>query len=157
MLLGLETDSQIFGKPLFSSKPADISAERIQEVLQQMLGPQEQLPPMVSAVKHQGKRLYELARQGKTVSRKPRNIVVEALNVGPIQLESYPRALFEVTVSKGTYIRTLCAEIGTRLGGACMAFLVLGCGPFAIADSWTLEEIKRHCSRDFFPAVPAGT
>lgn len=145
MLLGLETDSQdLFGKPLFFSKPADISAERIKEVLQQMLGPQEQLPPMVSAVKHQGKRLYEFARQGKTVSRKPRNIIVEALNVGPIQLGSNPRVLFEVTVSKGTYIRTLCAEIGTRLGcGACMAFLVrTDCGPFAITDAWTLEEIQ---------------
>lgn len=145
MLLGLVTDSQdLFGKPLLSSKPADISAERIQEVLQQMLGPQEQLPPMVSAVKHQGKRLYELARQGQTVPRKPRSIVIEALNVGPIQFESYPRVLFEVTVSKGTYIRTLCAEVGERLGcGACMAFLVrTGCGPFAITDSWTLEEIQ---------------
>ena len=145
MLLGLETDSQdLFGKPLHPVKQITIPEERIREVLQQMLGLQEQLPPMVSAVKHQGKRLYELARQGKTVSRKPRSIVIEALNVGPIQLEPHPRVLFDVTVSKGTYIRTLCAEIGTRLGcGACMAFLVrTGCGPLTITESWTLEEIQ---------------
>lgn len=153
ILLGLKTDSQdLFGRPLALVKPDPIPMEQIREVLQQMLGPQEQLPPMVSAVKHQGKRLYELARQGKTVARKPRRIIIESIDADLIQSAPWPRVHFETTVSKGTYIRTMCAEIGERLGcGACMGFLIrTGCGPFSIADSWTLEEIQTAIAKGNF-------
>jgi len=146
MLLGLETDSQdLFGKSLRIFSNCQVTEEQIRGVLNQMLGVHEQVPPMVSAVKHQGKRLYELAREGKTVARESRTIMIQELKVcGMPTIEPGPRVLFEVNVSKGTYIRTLCAEVGDQLGcGGCMAFLIrTRCGPFAIEEAWTLEEIK---------------
>jgi tRNA pseudouridine55 synthase len=150
MLLGLETDSQdLFGKPINNHKDFNqITEEKIRTVLSQFQGQQEQIPPMVSAVKQQGRRLYELAREGTVVSRKPRAITIHGIHIHLINtMKSYPRVLFDVTVSKGTYIRTLCADVGECLGcGGCMAFLVrTRCGPLAIEEAWTPEEIKTAC------------
>lgn len=146
MLLGLETDTQdFFGRIVKKRKIYSLTEEQITKKLEQMQGSQEQIPPMVSAVRCQGRKLYELAREGKTVYRKPRHITIYDLRVLRIKLNRpYPQVLFEAEVSKGTYIRTLCADLGDKLGcGGCMAFLVrTKCGPFRLEQAWTPEEIQ---------------
>lgn len=96
---------------------------------------------MYSAIKVDGKKLYELARAGQEVERKARHVVINALNITEIQL---PYVTMEVSCSKGTYIRTLCQDIGEKLGcGACMTELVrLKVGAFDIAHAWTLAQIQ---------------
>ena len=113
---------------------------QILAVLPTFIGRQEQIPPMYSAIKFKGKKLYELARQGITVDRQPRiiNITdIKAIKVTPTKL------LFDVTCSKGTYIRTLCTDIGNKVGcPAVMSFLIrTRVGPFFLHDSLTLEEL----------------
>lgn len=93
--------------------PADLTLERVQQVADTFLGPIEQIPPMYSAVKIDGQRLYRLAREGKTVERKPRQVTIHAINVLHLQGDL---AAIDVQCSKGTYIRTLIEEIGEALG-----------------------------------------
>lgn len=146
VLLGIETDSQdFFGKIINNNLNCQLTEDQITKVLEQLIGQQEQIPPMFSAVKQGGKRLYKLAREGKQVVRKPRSVIIHDIQIQRIQLTKYcPRVLFDVTVSKGTYIRTLCADLGNKLGcGGCMAFLIrTACGPFTIKEALTTMEIE---------------
>ena len=119
-----------------------MSREQLCAVLEQFTGVQQQLPPMYSAVKQNGKKLYELARAGQEVERQPREITVHRLS-----LLSYDgvRAEAEISCSKGTYIRTLCADIGEALGvGACMESLVrTRVSVFPLEEAHTLAEIEK--------------
>lgn len=119
--LGLVTNTQdITGQTLETMTP-EVTEARLSAVLEQFTGPQSQVPPMYSAVKVQGQKLYELARKGRTVERKPRNIVIHELRLVGRQQEDY---LLKVCCSKGTYVRTLCHDIGQMLGcGGCMSSL----------------------------------
>ncbi len=119
--LGLETNTQDITGEIVAEKPVSAARDRVEAALPRFLGPQQQLPPMYSAVKIGGKKLYELARQGKTVERKPRNIEISELEL----LEGSGRDyLLRVRCSKGTYVRTLCHDIGQALGcGGCMSSL----------------------------------
>jgi tRNA pseudouridine55 synthase len=113
------------------------------KVLPSFVGNIEQIPPMYSAIKLNGKKLYELAREGLTVDRKPRQITIHGINV----IKTLPKGLlFDVTCSKGTYIRTLCSDIGDRIGcPAVMSFLVrTRVGPFTLQDSMTVEEVAAN-------------
>lgn len=107
-----------------------------------------QTPPMYSAVKINGKKLYELARQGITVERKEREAYIYNLNILKIKGQDI---LFDVTCSKGTYIRSLCSDIGKRLGSdAVMTFLIRTMtGPFKIDDAYTLDELKIAASNGY--------
>ncbi len=141
MVLGVRTESQD-GSGKVISKTEEIPAEKLQveNVLKELTGEIDQIPPMVSAVRHRGKKLYELARRGQEVERQPRKVTVysiELLNFSP------PEIRFRVECSKGTYIRTLCSDIGDMLGcGAHQASLVrTRSGPFSIDDAVTLEEL----------------
>ena len=119
--LGLETNTQDVTGETLREAPADVTRAQLETVLKQFLGPQEQLPPMYSAVKIGGKKLYELARQGKTVERKPRRIEIPELELLDGGGNEYQ---IRVRCSKGTYIRTLCHDIGQALGcGGCMSSL----------------------------------
>ena len=102
---------------------------------------------MYSALKVNGKKLYELAREGKVVERKARRVVIYQIRILKMEL---PRVKMEVSCSKGTYIRTLCHDIGETLGcGGCMESLVrTRVSSFRIADSMTLEEISQKCMKD---------
>jgi tRNA pseudouridine55 synthase len=104
---------------------------------------------MYSAVKINGQKLYELARSGKTIEREPRVVNIYYINVIDISEED-GSVLFDVACSKGTYIRTLCADIGEKLGcGGCMSFLIrLKSGPFDLESSLTLDEIEELYSAD---------
>ena len=115
----------------------------METVLASFLGVSEQIPPMYSAVKIGGKKLYELARQGQVVERKPRQITITAIS---LVAETDAGIVFDVTCSKGTYIRVLCADIGRRLQGlAVMSFLVrTRVGNFSIEQALTLEEIAAN-------------
>lgn len=142
-LLGKITDScDITGKTL-SEKPTNgLSAERIQAEVLQLAGITEQIPPMVSAVKFGGKKLYQLARQGVEVERKARPIQIEKMEV--IGIEP-PRVTFRVACSAGTYVRVLCQTLGKKLGvGGCMEALErTRVGLFSIEDSLTFDELKK--------------
>jgi len=142
MRLGITTDTQdITGKIITRSEEINISEERIREVFRKFLGKIEQIPPMVSAVKVKGKRLYKLAREGKDVERPKRTVEIYRLEL--LDYEP-PDITLEVSCSRGTYIRALCHDIGKALGpGACLRDLVrTKSGIFTLKESHTLEELK---------------
>ncbi|NPV92001.1 MAG: tRNA pseudouridine(55) synthase TruB [Firmicutes bacterium] len=148
MLLGVETDSQdTSGRVVRVDDSAGPGEPDIRRALQGMRGRQMQTPPMVSAVKHQGKRLYQLAREGKTIEPPPREIIIHSLEVVKIECrQGFWRVIFDTRVSKGTYIRTICHQVGQRLGcGGALGFLVrTRVGPFDAASAWSLEEVERE-------------
>ena len=106
--LGIETDTQDMTGKRIKECAAEVSQEEIRSCVQSFLGEQMQVPPMYSALKVQGKKLYELAREGIEVERQPRKVVFYEIEIFSIEL---PRVKFRVTCSKGTYIRTLCHDI----------------------------------------------
>jgi len=141
LTLGVATDTQdSFGKVL-SEKKVTVTQDEVVQAVKSFVGRHQQLPPMHSAVKVGGKKLYELARSGITIERKPREIEIYSIDIIDIDM---PRVLFQVKCSKGTYIRTLCADIGEKLGcGGHMSFLIrTAAGIFDISESVTIEEVK---------------
>lgn len=142
MLLGQETDTQDTTGTVLGMYPVEVSEEQVREAVLSFLGPYRQIPPMYSALKVNGKKLYELARAGKEVERQPRLVEILALTVDRVEL---PRVTMTITCSKGTYIRTLCHDIGKKLGcGGCMEQLVrTRTGGFAINESLKLAQIEK--------------
>ncbi len=146
LLLGKVTDTQDISGRVLSEKSVDfLTAEDAETAVFSFLGEYGQMPPMYSALKVNGKKLYELARNGQTVERKIRRVNIADIKILEINL---PRVRMAVTCSKGTYIRTLCHDIGEKLGcGGCMEELTrTRVGRFAIEDSRTLEEIEHYIS-----------
>jgi tRNA pseudouridine55 synthase len=140
--LGIETDTQdITGETVSESPWQEISLDQIEDSLPLFRGNIQQIPPMVSAKRHQGKRLYDLARQGIEVAREPIDVVIEELEL--LRFEP-PDIHIRVRCSKGTYVRTLCHDLGRRLGcGAAMAALVrTRCGSLLVEDSVDAAELK---------------
>ena len=116
---------------------------QLNNIMQSFKGKSQQIPPMYSAIKVNGQKLYNLARQGKEIERESRQIVISKIE---IINSSYKEglALFDVDCSKGTYIRVLCEDIGKKIGcGAHMSYLIrTKSSSFCIKDSYTIEEIK---------------
>lgn len=139
--LGLETDTQDMTGTVLKESSVEVTEEEVRNVIESFLGEQLQIPPMYSALKVDGKKLYELAREGKTVERKPRAVQLYEINIREIRL---PYVRFSVTCSKGTYIRTLCHDIGQKLGcGGCMEELLrTRSGNFTWEDSMTLAQVE---------------
>ena len=139
MLLGLTTDTQDVYGTVLSQREVCCSEEQIPEVLSHFLGNIIQIPPMYSAVKYQGKKLYQLARKGIEVERSGREVTIEQLRLDKLEL---PELTMTVTCSRGTYIRTLCNDIGEELGcGGCMKQLIrTRVKEFTLEDALTLEE-----------------
>ena len=143
LLLGQATDTQdISGNVLETNETEKLTKEQVTEVIEGFVGAYEQIPPMYSALKVNGKKLYELARQGIEVERKARTVRIHKIHIKEIDL---PRVRMEVTCSKGTYIRTLCHDIGQKLHcGGCMEELVrTRVSRFRIEESFTLEQITQ--------------
>ena len=138
--LGIVTDTQDIWGRVLSENPSDVSTGDFMSVCRSFIGEIDQIPPMYSAVKIGGKKLYELARKGKEVERPVRRITIESLEVEYTDGTEYR---IRIECSKGTYIRTLCHDIGERLGtGACMTALRrIACGPFDISDAIPLNDI----------------
>ncbi|MFD1888335.1 tRNA pseudouridine(55) synthase TruB [Paenibacillus wenxiniae] len=114
---GLATDTEdLTGEVIEQIDRADIDRQQVEHVLSTMTGTISQVPPMYSAVKVDGKRLYELAREGKIVERKSREVTIHELEMIGWKPDDHPEITFRVLCSKGTYIRTLCVDIGRALG-----------------------------------------
>ena len=141
MLLGQETDTQDTTGEILAQYPVNAMEEEVREAVESFLGPYMQVPPMYSALKVNGKKLYELARAGKEVEREARPVEIFEIHVDSIEL---PRVTMTVTCSKGTYIRTLCYDIGRKLGcGGCMEHLLrTRVDRFELADSLKLSQIE---------------
>ena len=142
MTLGRKTDSgDAEGKILSENDCRGITEEKIRDAFRSFEGETEQVPPMFSAIRHKGKRLYELARKGKEVPREPRRIRIEKLVINNIAL---PVIHFIVRCSKGTYIRKLCDDLGDRLGcGAHLSGLRrVSSGEFNLSDSIDMAVLK---------------
>lgn len=142
---GVATDTEdLEGEVIEEADASHLSEERIREAVLSFVGEIEQIPPMVSAVKVNGKRLYELAREGVTVERKPRKATIHDIDILHVAAGNpRPEIGFSVRCSKGTYIRTLCVDIGRRLGvPAVMASLIrTESAGLRRQDCVTLEEI----------------
>lgn len=140
--LGITTTTQDAAGEILEIKPVSASPEDIEEAAKSFLGEYMQTPPMYSAVKVNGKKLYELARKGEEIERKKRKVFIYSIDVSDY---NYPdECLLDVKCSKGTYIRTLCADIGEALGcGGHMASLLrTETSGFHIKDSIKLDELK---------------
>lgn len=118
LVLGIATDTEdMSGTIIEKVDQVHVTEDQIRAVIDNFIGTISQIPPMYSALKQDGKRLYELARQGKVVERKPREVVIHELELISLNLEEkLPTITFRVLCSKGTYIRTLCVDIGQALG-----------------------------------------
>jgi tRNA pseudouridine55 synthase len=141
-LLGKRTDSGDITGALLEERPDNgLGEEKVREETLRLKALTEQVPPMVSAVKQDGRKLYELARQGIQVERKPRPIQIEEVEVTGIEL---PKVLFRVVCSPGTYVRSLCETLGEVLGtGGCLEALErTRVGPFSLSQSVTLEKLE---------------
>ena len=139
--LGVSTDTQDMTGTILSEKPVTVTEEEVRETVASFVGEQMQVPPMYSALKVGGKKLYELAREGKTIERKPRPVVFYEIRILDMDL---PLVRISVTCSKGTYIRTLCHDIGEKLGcGAAMESLLrTKVGRFTLDDAITLAQTE---------------
>lgn len=144
--LGISTDTEDITGAVIEERPfPSVSEEAIREALLRFVGQIDQVPPMYSAVKVDGKRLYELAREGKTVERKSRAVTIYELELIDLKLDqAFPEIVFSVVCSKGTYIRTLCVDIGKSLGvPATMAKLTRSMsGGITRERCLTLEQIE---------------
>ena len=143
LLLGKTTDTQDISGAILKEQPTDhLNEAEVTKVIESFKGTYDQIPPMYSALKVNGKKLYELAREGKEVERKARRITIHEIRILEISL---PEVKLEVTCSKGTYIRTLCHDIGQKLGcGGCMKELLrTRVERFELQDSIRLGEIEQ--------------
>ncbi len=186
MLLGMTTDTQDSSGELLSECAAELPRERIWEAILSFAGAYDQIPPMYSAIKIQGKKLYELAREGRQVERPARRVMIHAIEILSFKYISGPEMLADrealqredtraagipfktlpvlfpklavtlrVRCSKGTYIRTLCEDIGKKLGvGAAMCALTrIRSGSFTLDGARTLEQIARSVADHSFEAL----
>ena len=138
--LGMVTDTQDITGAVLARNDVSVTADDVRAVLARFLGEQEQTPPMYSAIKLNGKKLYEIARAGGTAERRPRRIRIDALTLIGEDEGDY---VLDVRCSKGTYIRALCDDIGAALGcGGCMSALRrTAAGNFTVDAAHTLDEV----------------
>ena len=142
--LGVVTNTQDSTGEVLEERPVSIGRAELEAVLPRFTGPIQQVPPMFSAIKRDGKKLYELARKGQEVHRDPRPVTIHALEV--LEQTDPDRFLLRVRCSKGTYVRTLCHDIGQALGcGGCMDELrrTMAAG-FTLEDAVTLEQVQEQ-------------
>ena len=141
VILGITTDTLDTSGEILTEKPVNITKDDLMSVLSHFKGEIEQIPPMYSAIKVNGKKLYEYAREGVEIERKKRRVTIYDIELLDVD---FPYFSIRVSCSKGTYIRTLCDDIGRELGcGAAMSELVrTGVGRFLIEDAMSLSEVE---------------
>ena len=141
LLLGVETDTQDTTGRVLAAREVNVSQEELRAAVFSFAGDYGQVPPMYSALKVNGKKLYELAREGKEVERKARQVKIHEIEILDCSL---PVVRLRVACSKGTYIRTLCADIGARLGcgGTMQSLRRTAAGRFRLEDAVTLERVQ---------------
>jgi len=141
MRLGICTDTQDISGQVLSTKEVSISKEDVMKAVESFLGKYEQIPPMYSALKVNGKKLYELAREGIEIERKARNVEIFEIEILDISL---PDITMRVFCSKGTYIRTLCHDIGLKLGcfGTMLTLERTKVAGFLLENAYKLSDIE---------------
>jgi tRNA pseudouridine55 synthase len=152
MELGVRTPSFDAGTAVTERRSTvGITEAQVRETLAAFAGPQTQVPPMWSAVKIDGTRLYKLARKGVEIERPPRQVVIHRITTTEIRI---PKVRFTVVCSKGTYVRTIVNDVGERLGcGACMTALRrTRIGPYGLCDAMTMEQFQRRGAASAEPA-----
>lgn len=143
LLLGQSTDTQDVSGNVLQEALVDVSEEEVREAIMSFVGPYNQIPPMYSALKVNGQKLCDLARAGKEVERKARPVEIYEIQIEEIHL---PRVRMTVSCSKGTYIRTLCHDIGEKLKchGCMESLLRTRVGQFLLKDSLTLAQVEAY-------------
>lgn len=141
LLLGRETDTEDISGTILKESEVTVNEETIQQIIFSFIGDYMQVPPMYSAKKIKGKKLYELAREGIVIERPPCAVNISSIEIKEISL---PFVRFLVSCSKGTYIRSLCRDIGEKAGcGGCMSSLIrTRVSAFSIEDAITLEQLE---------------
>ena len=143
MLLGVVTDTQDTTGTILEEKDAShLTEEEVREAIMSFVGDYDQIPPMYSALKVDGKKLYELAREGKVIERKARPVTIHEIVIESMNL---PEVVMSVSCTKGTYIRTLCNDIGEKLAvGGCMKELLrTKVGRFVLEETLTLADLQK--------------
>ena len=143
MLLGITTDTEDISGTVLTENEVTADVYEITDAIMSFVGNYDQIPPMYSAIKVNGHKLYELARKGVEVERKPRSVIIDYIKIDTV---GTAECVFTVGCIKGTYIRSLCRDIGTRLGcGACMKDLVRTRSGICLAqDALTLDEVEQR-------------
>lgn len=153
LLLGIETDTQdITGKIQKEEDISGLEEAEVTHVVRSFTGEYEQIPPMYSALKVNGRKLYELAREGREVERRARRVKIRGIEILALEL---PLVRMRVVCSKGTYIRTLCHDIGEQLGcgGAMESLTRSRVGIFGIEEALTLEQLEKLRDEDKISTV----
>ena len=152
LLLGLSTDTQDISGTVLARGRAPEDEEQVRKAVMSFVGTYDQVPPMYSALKVGGKKLCDLAREGREVERQARRVEIHAIRILEMDL---PRVRMEVSCSKGTYIRTLCHDIGEKLGchGCMESLLRTRVGRFVLEDSVRLAEVERLRDEDRLDGV----
>ena len=161
--LGQVTNTQDISGETLETRPVTASRADVEQALLRFLGNIQQIPPMYSAIKINGQKLYDLARKGKEVERKPRSITIYELEL--LEQVSETDYTFRCVCSKGTYIRTLCHDIGAHLGcgGTLYSLRRTMAAGFTLAESVTLDQVQEQGEAlltptdRFFAAYPART
>ena len=138
--LGVTTDTQDVTGSVLRSCQANVAEDELKAVLTRFTGELEQIPPMYSAIKINGQKLYDIARRGGEVERRPRHVTVSDISVVGRSGNDF---VLDISCSKGTYIRTLCNDIGDALGcGGCMSSLRrTAAGDFSVSQAYTIDEV----------------
>ncbi len=145
--LGIDTDTQDTSGTVLERRPVSVTRDELEAALNNFKGELEQIPPMYSAIKHKGRPLYEIARKGGQVERKARKITVYDISVTGEQEGDY---LLDIRCSKGTYVRTLCHDLGQALGcGGCMSSLRrMEAGQFKVENAYKLCRVQEYADMD---------
>ena len=154
LLLGQETDTQDTSGEIINSDDSwkNLLEDEIKDAIYSFVGTYDQIPPMYSAIKINGKKLYELARKGEVVERKPRKVTIDRIEINKINL---PYVEMTIGCSKGTYIRTLCHDIGEKLkcNGCMDSLLRTRVGRFFVEDSIKLSKIEELVKNNEFEDI----
>ena len=168
VVFGIATDTLDAAGAVLEQAEMPLTREQVEQAARQFLGDSQQVPPMVSALKVQGRRLYELAREGKEIERAPRAIRIDRIDMEHFEAGPYPEATFVVDCSSGTYIRSVAADLGIALGGYAHLGRLrrLRVGSFGVDESHSLEQIDADpaatvlsaavAMRDLEPVVVRG-
>lgn len=154
-LFGVATDTLDADGAVLSREPMEFSEDDLEGILPRFRGPISQVPPMVSALKHEGRRLYELAREGQVIEREARQVEIHELEILSVGPPPYPEVEFRVVCSKGTYIRSLADDMASVLGGQAhlTALRRTRIGTFGIADSIGVDDLEAW---EDYLITPAG-
>lgn len=153
-LFGVSTDTLDADGAVLSREPMDFSEADIEALVPRFTGTISQVPPMVSALKKDGRRLYEMARAGEVVEREARQVMVHELEILSVGAPPYPEVEFRVVCGKGTYVRSLADDMASVLGGCAhlTALRRTRIGSFGVRDSVTIDDLENWKSYLITPA-----